>query len=280
MSAIVVSSPNQLMPRWPDAAIRVYYETDDFVAGAALLGSSNRHASRSRARNVRRSDVVLGITDTLTHDLADGRALAATLSNGTDHRHFASPPDRSAAALVDLDGPVAGLVGQLNDRLDLDVLEAVADLPVSLLLVGPRHEVNIETTARLDALIARPHVQWVDRRPFDDLPAYLAAMDVGLTPYANTAFNRASFPLKTLEYLAAGLPVVSTDLPSAQALDTDLLTLATTPEEFAKMTADVLEQPVDPDLIDRRRAFAERHGWDARADQLLRIIDSARARTP
>jgi hypothetical protein len=42
-------------------------------------------------------------------------------------------------------------------------------------------------------------------------------MDVGLTPYADTPFNQASFPLKTLEYLSAGLPVVSTDLPGALA---------------------------------------------------------------
>jgi teichuronic acid biosynthesis glycosyltransferase TuaH len=280
VSTVVVSAPDQLVPRWAGAAVRVYYETDDFVAGAALLGSSERHAARCRAQNVRRSDVVLGITDALTRDLADGRALAATLPNGTDHQHFAATTDRSAATPVELPAPIAGLVGQLNDRLDLDMLEAVADLQVSLLLVGPRHEASPGTTARLDALIDRSHVQWIDRRPFDELPALLAAIHVGLTPYVDTAFNRASFPLKTLEYLAAGLPVVSTDLPSARALDTDLLMLATSPAEFAKTTAHALEQPADPDLVARRRAFAARHGWDARAEQLRRIVDTARGGTP
>ena len=47
-------------------------------------------------------------------------------------------------------------------------------------------------------------------------------MDVGLTPYADTPFNEASFPLKTLEYFSAGLPVVSTDLPGSRWLRDDL----------------------------------------------------------
>lgn len=277
-ATIVVSSPEQLMPRWPGDTVRVYYETDDFVAGARLLGISTRHARRCRAINVRRSDVVLGITESLTHDLAGGNALAATLPNGTDHRHFVGIDDIPAAADVRLGRPVVGVVGQLNDRLEVGMLEAVADLELNLLLLGPRHDTSAETRARLDTLIERPNVQWIDRRPFDRLPSYLAAIDVGLTPYASTAFNRSSFPLKTLEYLAAGLPVVSTDLPSARALDTDLLMLAATPAEFAKLAAYLLEQPADPQLVERRRAFAKAHGWDSRADRLEAIIVEARAR--
>jgi glycosyltransferase involved in cell wall biosynthesis len=277
-SSIVVSSPDQLMPRWPGDTVRIYYETDDFVAGARLLGIGRRHARRCRAKNVRRSDIVLGITESLTHELAVGEALFATLPNGTDHRHFQGIDDIPPAADVRLDRPIVGVVGQLNERLEVGALEAVADLELNLLLLGPRHETSAQTAARLDALLERPNVQWIDQQPFDRLPSYLAAMDVGLTPYTSTAFNRSSFPLKTLEYLAAGLPVVSTDLPSARALDTDLLMLATTPAEFAKMTAYLLEQPADPELVERRREFAEAHGWDSRAAQLEAIIAAARAR--
>ncbi len=64
------------------------------------------------------------------------------------------------------------------------------------------------------------------REQFEDLPGYLAAMDVGLVPYGATEFNRWSFPMKTLEYLAAGLPVVSTSLPAVRWLDTALISLA------------------------------------------------------
>ena len=54
-----------------------------------------------------------------------------------------------------------------------------------------------------------------------------------MTPYAESPFNRASFPLKTLEYLAAGLGVVSTDMPSARWLNTSLISLQSEPHDFA-----------------------------------------------
>ncbi|MCL3817855.1 glycosyltransferase family 4 protein [Aeromicrobium wangtongii] len=271
VSAVVVSSPEQLLPAWDIDAVRVYYETDDFVAGAALLGFSSRYARRCRAANVRRSDVVMGVSADLTAELS-GDAHAVTLPNGTNHRHFLATDEAPAPAEITLERPVAGVVGQLNDRLDLGMLEAVADLEVGLLLLGPRHDSSPETRSRLEALLARPNVQWIDRQPFDRLPSFLAGMDVGLTPYTATAFNRSSSPLKSLEYLAAGLPVVSTDLPSARALDTDLVMLASTPVEFAKLTAHAIDQADDPAIRRRRRDFAAGHSWEARADQLRAAI--------
>ena len=55
------------------------------------------------------------------------------------------------------------------------------------------------------------------------MPAYIAAIDIGITPYLDSPFNRASFPLKTLDYLSAGRPAVSTALPAARWLYDDLL---------------------------------------------------------
>ncbi|QGG42350.1 glycosyltransferase family 4 protein [Aeromicrobium yanjiei] len=276
VSAVIVSSPGQLLPAWDDDAVKVYFETDDFVAGAELLGFAPAYATRRRRANVRRSDLVVGVSESLTADLRGGDAHAMTLPNGTSHRHFLTDLSIAGPPELVLDRPVAGVVGQLNDRLDLGMLEAVAELEVGLLLLGPRHEMSPGTRARLDALIGRHNVQWIDRQPFERLPAFLFAMDVGLTPYTDTAFNRSSSPLKSLEYLAAGLPVVSTDLPSARALRTDLVMLASTPADFAKLTAQAIERPVDPQLRERRRAVAAAHSWEARADQLLAAIGAAR----
>ncbi|MRK00833.1 glycosyltransferase [Aeromicrobium sp. S22] len=278
VAAIVLSEPGQQMPTWSGDIVRVYYETDDFVAGASLFGASTSHTVTCRAVNVKRSDVVLAVTDSLRDELAGDGRLAATLHNGTDGQHFADVDRVSPSPDVRRDRPVVGVVGQFNDRLDLAALEAVADLDVNLLLLGPRHSSTPHATERVNTLTERPNVQWIDRQPFDRLPSYMAAIDVGLTPYTPTAFNQSSFPLKTLEYLAAGLPVVSTDLPSARALGTDLVDLAATPAEFAKRTAELIEQPVDRELVARRRAFAQSHSWEARASQLRRVLVQARAR--
>ena len=154
--------------------MRVYFETDDFVAGAELLGHRTRYAIRLRRTNLRRSDVVLAVTDHLGARLAqepDAPASVFTLPNGTDAAHYRDVDEVAVAPEVVLARPIAGLIGQLNDRLDLDALDAVAGTGSRLLLLGPRYDARAETRARLDALIARPNVQWVDRQPFERLPS-------------------------------------------------------------------------------------------------------------
>ena len=129
--------------------------------------------------------------------------------------------------------------------------------------------------------------------PQHEVPAYLAAIDVGVTPYRDTAFNRASFPLKTLEYLGAGRPVVSSDLPATRWLRDDLgesaqagkadqiLSLVSANPEFPaairRMSA-VERQSVPGDAgheqerADWCREFAARHTWPRRADMLAAAI--------
>ena len=131
---------------------------------------------------------------------------------------------------VELRPPVAGVIGHLSDRINVGVLERLVDDGCSVLLVGPRDE--RWERERVDALIARDGVAWVGRQPHNALPGYLRHVDVGITPYHDTPFNRASFPLKTLEYLAAGLPSVSTDLPAARWLSTDLVRMVDDPADF------------------------------------------------
>jgi teichuronic acid biosynthesis glycosyltransferase TuaH len=163
---------------------------------------------------------------------------------------------------VNLPRPVAGVVGQLSARIDITLLEAVVSAGCSLLMVGPVDPAW--EPARLEALCARPNVRLVGFQPYDRLGGYLRHIDVGLTPYVPSEFNRASFPLKTLEYLAAGKPTVSTDLPATRWLDTDLVHIADGADDFAKAAISLAETDT-PQLAKARRDFAEQHSWRARA---------------
>jgi len=117
-----------------------------------------------------------------------------------------------------------------------------------------------------------PNVRWVGQQPFAALPGYLRVIDVGLVPYLDTAFNRGSFPLKMLEYLAAGRAVVCTDLPAARWLATDLVCVAAGPDEFAVQADRLGAAGRTPELAARRREFATRHSWECRAKQFLAAI--------
>ena len=164
---------------------------------------------------------------------------------------------------------MAGFIGRLNARTDLALLEAIAARGRSLLLVGPKDPGCDQQ--RLAALHNRPNVHWAGQQPAAALPGYLRLMHVGLVPYTPSPFNRASFPLKALEYLAAGRPVAATDLPALRALGTDLIHL-TAPASFADKVDHLLSQPRTPHLAARCQAFAAQHTWAHRATDIHHVL--------
>lgn len=159
----------------------------------------------------------------------------------------------------------------------MGLLEAVADAGFSL-LVGPR-DARWEP-ARFAALTARSGVYYAGLVPAEAVPSYLACIDVGITPYRDSEFNRASFPLKTLEYLSAGRPVVATDLPSARWLRHQSCELLG--ERSVRGTLELADDYVSFVEAVRRMASANhyadcievaaQHSWRSRADKLAGAI--------
>ncbi len=259
---------------------RVLYGTDDFVAGAEILNLQTAWLVRRERAQLDEATDVVAVTDGLANKW---RAMAAVspvvIPNGVDTSNYADPDHVPAPRDVTLSRPIAGFVGHLSHRIDITLLTAVAERGTSLLLVGPRQLTF--AMHEMEALLALPNVQWVGPRAFADLPSYLKVVDVGLVPYEDSDFNRASSPLKALEYLAAGLPVVSTRLPYLHHLDTDLITPATGREEFADAVAGLLSEPRDQQTHrDLRRGFARRHDWRHRGDQMAALLGLERRATP
>ena len=249
---------------------RVYWWSDDPVSAAPFWGQTPERLEAADERLARASDLIVAVSEGATQRLRDRGLPAWYLPNGCDAAMLAGVDDVAPASDVRLRGPIAGFLGQLNDRTDLALLERVADSAVGLLLIGPR-EPSFEPE-RFSRLIARSNVAYLGSRPYEELPSYLRLFDVGLVPYRDTEFNRWSFPMKTLEYLAAGRPVVATSLPAIRSLDTDLIALADTPDDFAASVCQQAELARQPDLVGRRRAFAGTHSWAARADRLLQLL--------
>jgi teichuronic acid biosynthesis glycosyltransferase TuaH len=168
----------------------------------------------------------------------------------------------------------------LSERIDFDVIEAIADSGLSLLLMGPR-DPRWEPK-RFEKLTSKPTVRYIGPVPKAEVAGKLAAIDVGITPYRDSAFNRASFPLKTLEYLSAGIPVVATSLPATQWLKADLDD--TLPENLSNQVLVLADNGQDyvnaiRTLAVGRRgvanhciAFAERHSWSRRAERFAAEI--------
>jgi teichuronic acid biosynthesis glycosyltransferase TuaH len=286
-SAVVAGYLTDVLGRW-EGAVSVLYCTDGWVAGAELMGMSARWLAAQERKASRRADQVVVVSQALADHWSDLGAQPVVIPNGCDGVLDRVPPAASAA---DLPRPVVGLVGHLSGRIDLDILTALSDAGFPLLLVGP-HDPRWEPD-RFGALVARPNVRHTGRVPGPEVASYLAAMDVGLTPYAPSSFNIASFPMKTLEYFSAGLPVVSTDLPGSRWLLDDLARADPEPDELmllasspAEVVSAVRRMTGPPGIVAgpasgaagptargaRCQAFAVRHTWADRARQLAATI--------
>jgi teichuronic acid biosynthesis glycosyltransferase TuaH len=264
----VACHQHDLLGRWGRGVVDVLYGTDDWVAGATLMNQDARYVLREERAAIGRADLVLAVGPELAERWEGIGAHPVVFPNGCDPSAYQDvvPPGPVPAGFPPR---VAGLIGQLSDRIDIGVLESVADTGIGLLLVGPR-EPGWEPV-RADALLKRANVHHVGPVPFEELPQWFARLNVGLTPYADTAFNRASFPLKTLEYLAAGLPVVSTDLPASRRLAEETPHVRVCSDGFAGAVVQAASTEWTPDVIEQRRRVAARHSWAARADELARL---------
>ena len=222
------------------------------------------------AELLRHADRVVYASRALMADDAaqvDGRGIL--LDHGVDLEHFTHrPPEEVPADLAAIPTPRVGYFGNLADyRVDFDLLERLArEIPdAQLVLIG-------EATLSMDRLEGLSNVHWLGPRPYEEIPRYGSGFDVGIMPYLRNEWIRHSNPIKLKEYLALGLPVVSTEVPEVGRY-TDWLYMADDPDDFVAKVRRALEgdAPSDPAS---RRAAVQPYSWDGRAQELREIAES------
>ena len=111
------------------------------------------------------------------------------------------PRDQAALAY-----PRVGFYGVIDERLDYELIARIADARPGwqLVMIGPLAKVEEESLPR------RPNLHWLGRKGYDELPLYIGGWNVAIMPFALNRATRFISPTKTLEYMAAGLPIVST----------------------------------------------------------------------
>ncbi|SHJ85920.1 Glycosyltransferase involved in cell wall bisynthesis [Tessaracoccus bendigoensis DSM 12906] len=182
------------------------------------------------------------------------------IDHGVDLGHFSKegPVDPEIETFP---RPRIGFFGGLDDYVvDMDLLLDVARrIPgASLVLIG-------DATCSMEELTGLPNVHWLGFRSYHDIPALGRGFDVALMPWLDNEWIRFANPIKLKEYLALGLPVVSTDYPEVEAYR-EMVRVVADRGDFVDEVQAVLEDPGDPD---RRAAFVEPYSWAGRAAVLL-----------
>jgi GT2 family glycosyltransferase/glycosyltransferase involved in cell wall biosynthesis len=249
----------RLIDRLPVAGL-LYDLTDDWAAFEA--DESRRAAVRAQIESLgRRADLVLACSRWLE---ADARAWATNvlyLPNAVD------PPAATPPVPVDLEElprPRLGYVGTLHSsRLDVELLARSAELRPdwSFVFLGP----DLLREGDRERLFAAPNAHYLGVRSHADIRSYLTGLDVGLVPNLLNDFTRSLDPLKTYEYLAAGLPVISTPagIPEQFA---SFVREVTTAEELVQCSAAVIDD--DNGARAERRDAVVAETWDARAARI------------
>lgn len=170
------------------------------------------------------------------------------------------PPDLSP-----LPRPRILYIGTMNDRLDGALFAELArTFPEgSIVAVGPRHG-----TFTPPALPANVH--FLGLKPHADLPGYYQHCDLGIMPFADSPAARAINPVKTLEYLACGLPVLSTPIPDVLRYYQGVVRCEP-PENWSRAARELIDQN-NCQAVAQRRLFAQGRSWKRLVTDMEREI--------
>ncbi len=247
----------------------VYHCVDDL---SVVPGVDTSAFDAAEGQLLRRADAVFTTSLPLQAKCAALTSNAHYFSNVADVDHFGTafaarpvPED-----LRRIPQPRLGYHGVLtNFKLDFGLLLEIARLHPEwhIVLIGEERQGQADPT--LAELVGLPNVHALGYRPYSVLPDYLRGIDVGLLPVDTSAFAQAIFPMKLYEYLAAGVPVVSTPAPYATG-DIPRLLIGEGPQAFAgaisaqlaagRLTESEAREAVGPNT------------WDERLSRMLAIV--------
>ena len=248
---------------------RLVYDVMDDLA--AFKGAPRALRLR-QAQALKAADVVFAGGRSLHRSVVGRRPTGTHLfPSGVEPEHFAGARRRRTEEPRPA-RPVAGYVGVIDERLDLSLL---ADLAAAL----PEWDIEVVgPVVKIDAasLPAAPNLHYPGPRPYAELPDVMAGFDVGLMPFALNEATRSISPTKTLEYLAAGLPVVSTRVPDVVADYEGIVDLADDAAGFAAACR-AGRAGIDETRATRIEAVLHRQHWDSIAARMEELITSGHA---
>jgi UDP-galactopyranose mutase len=196
-------------------------------------------------------------------------------SSSVDAAHFgngkepgAEPYDQASIAR-----PRFGYFGVIDERIDLPLIEALAESrpDYQVVMVGP--VVKIDPAA----LPKRPNIHYLGQKKYEELPDYLRGWDVCLLPFARNESTRYISPTKTLEYMAAEKPIVSTPITDVAEPYGHIVALADTPEQFiaacdAQLQSSAADREMKATLM---RRVLSATSWDSTGTKMLDLMEDA-----
>jgi glycosyltransferase involved in cell wall biosynthesis len=240
----------------------VYYCVDEFTAFA---GIAPQLVELERSL-IRKADLVIVSSEKLYKTKSVDNPRTTLVRHGVVYDHFRkalAPATIVPDDIARLPKPVIGYFGLMaEDWIDIDLMAHVAEhfSSGSMVLLG-------KVTTDISRLTALPNVHVLGRKPFETLPAYCKGFDVAINPFPINQVTLNANPLKVREYLAAGLPVVSSRIPEVEVIKE--ARIADSKEGFVKAIEEALQSP-GPSA--ERSESMKNESWDAKLEEVRRAV--------
>lgn len=242
----------------------IYHCVDEYTAFSGVAAES---LAKMEETLLREADIVIVSADKLYESKVAMNPRTVIVRHGVDVEHFRRALDPSTAVpaeIANLPHPVVGFFGLIADWVDVDLMAQVARhfSAGSLVVLG-------KATTDITALSSVPNVKILGRKPYADLPAYCKGFDVAINPFRINTLTLNANPLKVREYLAAGLPVVSTAIPEVQVLSECRIGHGSA--DFIHQIEEALK---DPGPSAERSETVRGASWQARLDEIREHLKS------
>lgn len=215
-----------------------------------------------------KSDLIFTVSESLRDDFFAKQSNVHWLPNAVDLDFFQNET-RIHPLLDEFSHPVVGFLGILQERIDTKILQFLAanNPEKSFVLAGP-----IWKSFPYNELRKYKNIHFLGPIKHWEIPSLYNGFDVGIIPYKTNKFVKSTDPMKFYEYLAANLPIVSTNIPGVERFGS-MVMVANTAEQFN----DAVEQAIagDKDLLKKERLkMLETNTWEVRIGEMLELIFS------
>jgi glycosyltransferase involved in cell wall biosynthesis len=189
--------------------------------------------------------------------------------SSVDAQHFAAAAGEHPL-LADIPHPRLGYCGVIDERLNLDLVDGMAQRHPEwhIVMVGPVVKIDPATLPR------RPNIHWLGQQSYDDLPRFISGWDVCLLPFALNDATKFISPTKTLEYMACGRPSVSTSIKDVVEPYGHVVSIADTVDEFTAACEAILARSPEQQKAHAAQLaeIVARTSWDATAQAMGELI--------
>ncbi len=239
---------------------------------SAYPNVNKRLIRRMEIRLIKKVDMVFVTTKELYDDKKHLNKNIFIIPNGVDIKHFSKAGEEETAIPSELQAipqPRIGYIGGIADWIDLDLILYIAKSKPewSLVLIGP-----IMTQNKLALLKEPKNIYFLGRKNLRVLPNYLKGLDVCLNPFRLNELAKRVNPLKVYEYLAAGKPVVSVDMPAIRQFE-GIIMFAHSKEDFINLIDEALGEN-QLSLREKRLEVVRDYSWGNLFRTLINHIES------